>query len=83
MLGLFRLIELALFAAAMWYGLKLVRRLNAAERALRRRATSDAEARSAGSASAQDLVACPQCGTYMSPDASKSCGRARCPYGKA
>lgn len=78
MLGLFRLIELALFAAAVWYGLKLVRRLNAAERALRQRTAPDTD-----TPVAQDLVACPQCGTYVAPNSGKSCGRARCPYGKA
>lgn len=28
----------------------------------------------------EDMVKCPQCGTYSAPSQQKNCGKAQCPY---
>jgi uncharacterized protein len=41
------------------------------------------KARSASAAAAkeaEDMVACPTCGAYVSPRSAVSCGKANCPY---
>lgn len=83
-----KLLVLAAIVGAVWYGFKLVSRLQEARKldekgagggqreSLWRRAT---RARSGGAQAAEDMVRCPTCGTYVARG-SASCGRADCPY---
>lgn len=73
--GLLKLVVLLLLAAVVWYAIKTTRRLNDAERRLRRRSRTGPVP-----AAAHDLVACPECGAYVEPGSAASCGRPRCPH---
>ena len=84
-----KLIVLVGIIAAVWYGFKLVSRLDAARKAeakvpddrktgwrpfSRRRGASPARKE------AEDMVQCPACGAYVAPRSASACGRADCPY---
>lgn len=74
-------LKLALVIAVIfgvWYVAGLNRRLAVAERALKRRAAP--EKAPSSSSQTEELVACPECGAYVSTHGAKSCGRAACPY---
>ncbi len=84
-----KLIVLAGIIAAVWYGFKLVSRLDAARKAEARvsgdrnpkrgpfgRRRSRAPARN----DAEDMVQCPTCGAYISAQNTAGCGRGDCPY---
>ena len=83
-----KLLLLAAIVGAVWYGFKLVSRLQEA-RKLEQEANAGtrrkAARREAGSAkepakSAEDMVQCPVCQTYVAARSAGSCGRADCPY---
>lgn len=79
--GLTKLIVLVAIVAAVWYGFKLVGRLDEARRqqgggdAPRRRA---ARAEKAGEV--EDTVRCPVCGAYVVAKSASPCERPDCPY---
>jgi uncharacterized protein len=82
-LSLPKLLLLAIVLGAIWYGLKY---LQARDRTLARAAADAAVARErarparrSAAGSAEEMVKCPACGTYVAPDA-RACGRAGCPY---
>ena len=79
-----KLIVLAGIVAAVWYGFKLVGRLQEARKtdaALRKKNAGRSGAASSGDrGEAEDMVQCPVCQAYVSARATSNCGRADCPY---
>lgn len=80
-MGFFKLLFLAGAVAGVWYLFKMLAGPGAAP--------TDTEAsaprRAAGAAprnrlEAEDMVACKVCGTYVSANNARSCGRADCPW---
>ncbi len=67
----------------VWYGFKMVGRLDA-ERKQRVKAAARKTPKSrrseAASNDTEDMVACPSCGTYVSVGGARACGRDDCPY---
>lgn len=86
-----KLAILVTIVAAIWYGFKLVKRLQDA-RELEARKQGGGRATAAGrrrgkkaesAASAQDaeqMVQCPACDTYVPSRRTPNCGRSDCPY---
>ena len=71
---------LLLAVAGVWYGFRYVNR----PRHVARRpppAAPQAEARTEATpqARAEDMTACPVCGTYVAESTARSCGRGDCP----
>ena len=77
MFSLGKLIVLVLAVAAVWYAFKAVGRAGEVRGA---RAAKAAGATPAARVDAEDLVACEQCGAYVSAGSARSCGREDCPY---
>lgn len=81
MFSLPKLLVLALIIAVVWYGFKIVGRLDAKRkqevRDGRRRGTP--RRRQAEAEDTEDLVRCPTCDTFVAANA-RSCGRDDCPY---
>lgn len=83
-----KLLVLAALIAIVWYGFKLIGRLQQARRTeeqLRRSGKGSGKGHAGGDGSArspaaEDLVACSNCGAFVSPQGAKSCGRTGCPY---
>ncbi|WP_421707067.1 hypothetical protein [Algihabitans sp.] len=88
-----KLLVLAGVILVVWYGFKLVGRLDSARKAeakLRRetkatRKTSrkdpaePASPRDPASLEAEEMLQCPSCRTYVAAGSAKNCGRADCP----
>ena len=82
-----KLLVLAAIVGAVWYGFKLVSRLQEArklEKTARdgkqraaRRAADGAKSPAEG---AEDMVQCPVCRIYVAARAAGNCGRSDCPY---
>ena len=83
-----KLLVLAAVVGAVWYGFKLVSRLQEA-----RKLEAEAQAgnrrsaarRGAGgakgtNAATEEMVQCPVCQTYVAARSASSCGRPDCPY---
>ena len=77
-----KLLVLAGIILAVWYGFKLVGRLEAERKLAARQQTRAARAAGAASAvpDAEEMVACSSCGAYVPARQPRSCGRADCPY---
>ena len=80
-----KLIVLVAVVAAVWYGFKLLTRLQEARKtdaALRRKRPGAARGGTRGEASieAEDMVQCPVCQAYVPARGTTSCGRDDCPY---
>jgi uncharacterized protein len=83
-----KLLVLAAIVGAVWYGFKLVSRLQAARkleqaaRAGKPRPTARRGAASARSPAegTEDMVQCPVCQIFVAARAAGNCGRADCPY---
>jgi uncharacterized protein len=84
-----KLLVLAVIVGAVWYGFKLVSRLQEAReldqkagrrkpsrvwRGARRGKSPD------GDGATEDMVQCPVCKTYVAAKGTASCGRPDCPY---
>lgn len=67
-----KLLVLIAVVAIVWYGFKLVGRLDAARKSV---AKGDDDSRGG-----VDTVSCAVCGAYVAADGATSCGRADCPY---
>jgi len=84
MLSFQKLIVLAGIVAAVWYGFKLLTRLQEARKtdaALRQNtAKRPGAARGADHEEAEDMVQCPVCQAYVPARGATSCGRDDCPY---
>lgn len=83
MLSLSKLITLAGIIALVWFGFRLVGRLQRQRAdALRRAGGADANPKGGRPpqkpATAEDMVKCPTCGVYIPADARK-CGTPGCP----
>ncbi len=80
-IGLKELIVLGLAAAAFWFGVRLIGRLQEARK--RRLEEQRRVARDDGStqrAEPEDMVQCPVCEAYIPAQAVAACGRGDCPY---
>ena len=83
-----KLLVLAAIVGAVWYGFKLVGRLQEARRleaeAQARGRPSAARRNTAGAkgqtATTEEMVQCPVCKTYVAARSTDNCGRADCPY---
>jgi uncharacterized protein len=90
-----KLLVLAGIIGAVWYGFKLVGRMQQARDA---QAKAGGSAKSAGlgdqlrgwmagrksggapGGATEDLIPCPKCGAYVAARGASSCGRGDCPY---
>ena len=82
-ISLAKLLLLAAVLAAVWYGFKYLQARDRQAKAVRRDAAArvapgDAAARVG---TAEDLIQCPVCATYVARGA-RGCGRADCPQGR-
>jgi uncharacterized protein len=83
-----KLLVLVAIVGAVWYGFKLVSRLQEARRLeeaaragkQRRAARRGAEGAGAPAEGAEDMVQCPVCRIFVAAQAAANCGRPDCPY---
>ena len=75
MFGFQKLLVLAAIIAAVWYGFKLIGRLDRA-----RKARLESEGESASPAGAEDMERCAACDVFVAARNAASCGRDDCPY---
>ncbi|MBL26738.1 MAG: hypothetical protein CMM50_04195 [Rhodospirillaceae bacterium] len=78
-----KLLVLAAIILVVWYGFKMVGRLDRQRRDEVKAASRDTvrKPRKSAEPAAEDMIKCRVCGTYVSagPD-TRSCGRSDCPY---
>jgi hypothetical protein len=72
-----KLIEIALVILAVWFAVRWLNRPPASPRRARP-ASPRPEPQAAQRVEAEDLVACPACGAYVS-EGARSCGKPACP----
>jgi len=72
--GIGKLLVLAIIVAAVWYGFKLIGRLDQQ----RKRKIAENEKKPADSVGKMEK--CPVCGTYVLAKGAADCGREGCPY---
>ena len=84
MLSFPKLVILVAVIAIIWFGFRWFERWEKERRAAERSAAQLGRDRGRGTADrqAEDMTACPVCGTYVSA-AARACGRANCPYPRA
>jgi hypothetical protein len=75
MISLPKLIEIALVIFAVWFAVRWLNRPPVTRRA---RQAPRPEPQATRRVEAEDLVACPACGAYVS-ESARSCGKAACP----
>ncbi len=83
-----KLLVLAAIVGAVWFGFKLVGRLQEARKleakaqaGNRRKAAQRGAGGAKGTAAAtEELVQCPVCQTYVAARSAANCGRSDCPY---
>jgi uncharacterized protein len=78
-----KLLVLAAVVAAVWYGFKLIGRLQEARKtdaALRRNAKRKPRTGATDSPEAEDMVQCPVCQAFVQARGAAGCGRGDCPY---
>lgn len=77
-----KLLVLAAIVLAVWYGFKLVGRLEAQRKlqAKQEARASRAASRSSSMPEAEEMIACPACRAYVPARRPNNCGRADCPY---
>jgi hypothetical protein len=72
-----KILVLGAIIAAVWYGFKMVNRITED----RKTPVGQDKGRSAPSSpSTEDMIACPECGTYVAANSTAKCERANCPY---
>jgi len=69
-----KLIILAVVIAAVWYGFKLLTRINL------QRGQKVAQDKKDAVSGIADTVQCPVCGTYVAAIGAADCGKSACPY---
>ena len=72
--GFGKLLVLVIIVAAVWYGFKLVGRLD------RQRREKIAQKKKKGTDSVGKMEQCKICGTYVLASGTRNCGRPGCPY---
>ncbi|MEX2010074.1 MAG: 50S ribosomal protein L32 [Dongiaceae bacterium] len=79
-----KLLVLVAIVAIVWFGFRLIGRLDQSrkdEARLKKRAGARRGSRAAETAATvEDTVKCPTCGAYVPARSASSCGRADCPY---
>jgi len=85
--SLTKLLVLAAVVAAVWYGFKIVGRMDAARKAEAKlhegkasRGKAKTPGRRAEAGTPEEMVQCPVCKTYMPSSGARACGRPDCPY---
>jgi len=74
-----KLLVLAGIILAVWYGFKLIARLDA-QRKIQEKQRARAAAHSASMPEAEEMMACPACRAYVPVRQKTNCGRVDCPY---
>ena len=64
----------------VWYGFKLVGRIDKKRRAQVKGAKKRGGAAPSSASGAEDMVQCTTCSTYIAAKGARSCGRSDCPY---
>lgn len=92
MLSFSKILLLVLVVVAVFFGVRMFRRVSAVGRErLRPRGDSRPPSRDTRRAAAppagvgldaEDMEKCPECGAYVAPHAAVACGRPACPYGR-
>ncbi|MDJ0611795.1 MAG: hypothetical protein QNJ67_22675 [Kiloniellales bacterium] len=86
MFSLQKLLLLAALVGAVWYGFKLVSRLQEARqldrsvKSQRRPVKGGGDGGKAERKEAEEMVRCPVCEAFVAARAQSSCGRPDCPY---
>jgi hypothetical protein len=70
-----KILVLGAIIAAVWYGFKMMTKITED-----RKERVDQRKGSSASPSTEDMVACPECGTYVAANSAARCERANCPY---
>jgi hypothetical protein len=80
--SLTKLLVLAGVILAVWYGFKLVGRMDSARKAEAklREGQGKAPKKSTKPEKTEDMVQCPVCGVYVPAKSAQSCGKPNCPY---
>ena len=76
--GITKLLVLAAIVGAVWYGFKMIGRMDAA-----RKNKSGGRVNRGGQSApvdVEDTVQCPTCGAYVVANATSPCDRPDCPY---
>jgi len=81
-LSLGKLLVLAAIVFVVWYGFKYRGRVEAVRRAFERERAARRERPVAPTITAEDLVKCDCCGSYVAAHATSTCGRPDCPWGR-
>jgi len=72
-----KILVLVAVVAAVWYGFKMINRITED----RNKAVSNRNStKSSSSPSTEDMIACPECGTFVAANSTAKCERANCPY---
>lgn len=72
---------LILIITGVWYGFRYVNRpRGGGPPAARPEPRPDGQSQSPAQMRAEDMTACPVCGTYVAESTARSCGRGDCPY---
>jgi len=76
-----KILVLVAVVAAVWYGFKMINRITEdRNKAVGDRNSKKSSTRSSGSPTTEDMIACPECGTFVSASSTAKCERANCPY---
>ena len=77
-----KLLVLAAVLAAVWYGFKIVGRLDKQrkEEGRLQKKSSAAKQPAKAEAGSEDMVQCAVCGSYVAASGAANCGRPDCPY---
>lgn len=82
-ISFFKLVVLVAVVAIVWYGFKYLQTLTAANTpAPAPKRQPRAAASEPNVTTAEDMIACRVCGTYVAANTRKSCGRADCIFGR-
>jgi uncharacterized protein len=73
-----KLLVLAIIVAAVWFGFRLIGRLDKARKQAARQQPEGVKAKAR--ASVEETVRCPTCDAFVAARGATSCGRADCPY---
>lgn len=70
-----KLLVLAAIITAVWYGFKMMTRISED-----RKDRVEGRKKPSGSPATEDMIACPECGTFVAANSAAKCDRANCPY---